>query len=249
MSEIRSQKGYTLIEVVMVIVIVGILAAVAFRSMGGVMEVSRAEETMAEMEQLAWAIAGNPYLMSSGTRTDFGYVGDIGALPPNWDALIANPGGYATWDGPYIQDEFVGTGGDYEFKLDAWGKPYSSPDGISFSSTGGPETITRRIANSLSDLINNNVTVSVSDIDGSPPDSVYRDSIMVLLTYPDGAGSMTTATAYPASDGLARFNSVPIGIHTMRMIYIPANDTIQRKIAINPGHDFYADLQYFGDVW
>jgi len=249
MPEIRSQNGYTLIEVVMVIIIIGILAAVAFRSMGGTIEVSRTEETMAEMEQLAWAIAGNPNLVSAGTRTDFGYIGDIGALPPNWDALITNPGGFATWDGPYIQDEFVGAGGDYEFRLDAWGKPYSSPNSINFSSTGGPETITRRIANSLADLLNNNVTVSITDLGGTPPDSANRDSVKVLLTYPNGAGSTTTITGYPGTDGLVRFNSIPIGIHTMRMIYIPGNDTIQRKIAVIPGHDYYADLQHFGDVW
>jgi len=245
MPEIRSKDGYTLVEVVMVIIIIGILAAIAFRSMGRTIDVSRTEETMDEMEHLAWAIAGDPNLVSGGIRTDFGYVGDVGALPPDWDALITNPGGYATWDGPYIQDEFVGDGGDFAFKLDGWGKPYSLPNAVSFSSSGGPEPITRRIANSLSDLLSNNVTVS----GGTPPNSANRDSVKVLLTYPDGTGSLTTAVGYPGHDGLVRFNSIPIGIHTMRMIYIPDHDTLQRQIAVIPGHDFYADLQYFGDVW
>jgi prepilin-type N-terminal cleavage/methylation domain-containing protein len=248
MSCKSKQNGYTLIEIVIVIIIIGILAAVAMKSMGGSINVSRTEETMAEMQQLAWAIAGNPNLISGGARTDFGYIGDIGALPPDWDALVTNPG-YATWDGPYIQDEFSGGGGDYEFKLDAWGTQYTPPTGNTFSSTGGPSILTRKIANSTADLLNNNVTVSIVDLDGTPPDVVYRDSVKVLVTYPDGSGGTTTVTAYPASDGLARFNSIPIGIHTLRMIYIPANDTIRRQVVVNPGQDYYADLQHFEDIW
>ncbi len=245
--EFSKQDGYTLIEMVIVVVVIGILAAVAFKSMDRTLDVSRTEETMQEMEQLAWAIAGNPGLISGGTRTDYGYVGDVGTLPPNWDALITNPG-YATWNGPYIKDEFS-AGADFEFKLDAWGRQYSAPTGNTFSSTGGPATLTRKIANSVAALLSNNVTLSITDLDFTPPDSVYRDSVKILLTYPDGAGATTTVTGYPGTDGLVRFNSVPIGIHTLRMIYIPANDTIRREIAVNPGRDFYADLQHFGNVW
>ncbi len=242
------QAGYSLIEMVIVIVIIGILAAVAFQSMGGSMDVSRSEETMAEMERLAFAIAGDPNLISAGNRTDFGYVGDVGALPPDWDALVSNPGGYATWNGPYTQDKFS-SGADYEFKLDVWGKPYSAPTGNTFSSTGGPSTITRRIANSTADLLGNNVIIAVTDLDGNPPGSVYCDSVKFLLTLPNGAGATTTTTEYPDANGLTQFTSVPIGLHTLRMIYIPGNDTIRRKIAVNPGRDYYADLQHFGDVW
>jgi prepilin-type N-terminal cleavage/methylation domain-containing protein len=248
MIDLRQQNGYSLIEMVIVIIIIGILAASAYNSLGGSMDVSRTEETMAEMEQLAWAIAGNPNLISAGARTDFGYIGDIGSLPPNWDALVSNPG-YATWDGPYVQDEFVGGGGNYEFKLDAWGVQYGAPTGNTFSSTGGPSTITREVAGSTAALTNNSVTVSIADLDGTPPDDIFRDSVKILLTYPDGSGATTTATAYPESDGLARFNSIPIGIHNMRMIYIPANDTIRRLVVVNPGQDYYADLQHFGDIW
>jgi prepilin-type N-terminal cleavage/methylation domain-containing protein len=249
MSKIWLQKGYTLVEMALVIVILGILAAVAFKSMGGTIDVSRTEETMAEMEQLAKAIAGNPNLISTGTRTDFGYVGDVGGLPPDWDALVSNPGGYATWDGPYVQDEFAAGVGNYEFKLDAWGSQYSAPTGNTFSSTGGPSIITRKIANSIGDLLYNEVVLSVTDLSHTPPGTVYRDSVKFLLTYPNGAGGISTDTEYPSANGLARFDSIPIGIHSLRMIYIPNNDTIRRKIAINPGHDFHADLQHFDDLW
>jgi prepilin-type N-terminal cleavage/methylation domain-containing protein len=244
-----NQKGYTLVEVVIVIIIIGILAAVAFKSMGNTIDVSRIEETKNEMEQLAYAIAGNPNLISGGNRTDFGYVGDIGALPPDWDALVSNPGGYVTWNGPYIRDEFSDGSSDYQFKLDAWGQPYSLPGGNTFSSTGGPGTITRKIANSSLDLLSNSVILSITDLDRSPPGPVYRDSVRFLLSHPDGAGGITTTAAYPDVNGSIRFNAVPIGIHTLRMVYIPNNDTLTRRITINSGQDYYADLQHYGDVW
>ena len=91
--------GYTLIELVIVIIILGIITTVAMRSIKDTNQTARIEETKKELEQLAIAIAGNPDLISGGQRTDFGYVGDIGALPPNLDALVQNPGGYTTWKG------------------------------------------------------------------------------------------------------------------------------------------------------
>lgn len=243
-----NQDGYTLMETVMVIVIIGILATLAFRAIGTTIDTVRAEETMAEMERLAYAIAGNANLISNGSRSDFGYIGDVGALPPGWDALVTNPG-YATWDGPYISDDFSAGAGDYEFKLDSWGKPYSSPAGNTFSSTGGPRVITRAIANSVSDLLYNRVLIFVEDIDHSPPGPAFADSVRLVLTYPDGAGGLTARAVYPSANGLTQFDSIPIGLHRLRMIYLPQNDTIQRQVAINPGQPAHIDLQYFGDVW
>ena len=248
MMETGRQNGYTLIEMVLVIIILGILAGVAYKTLGSTIDVGRVEETKAEMEQLACAIAGNPDLVSNGTRTDFGYLGDVGALPPNWNALIANPGGYATWKGPYIQDESSG-GVTYEFSLDAWGKPYTSPNGAAFSSTGGPETITRVLANSNDDLLRNPVMVTVTDVDGTLPGVAYRDSVDLILTYPNGAGGLATVVRHPSANGLARFDSIPVGLQRLQILCHPGNDTIQRKIAINPGQAMYVDVRHFGNLW
>ena len=78
---LKKVGGYSLFELLAVIIIVGIIASVSMRSMRGSVEVSRVEETKQEMDHLAWAICGNPALISGGVRTDFGYVGDVGALP------------------------------------------------------------------------------------------------------------------------------------------------------------------------
>lgn len=248
MPGIRAQNGYTLVEMVLVIIIIGILAAVAFRSTGTTLDISRTEETKAEMKRLAYAVAGNPEIISGGTRTDYGYVGDVGALPSDWDDLAVNPG-FPTWNGPYIEDGFSSGGPDYTFKLDAWGQEYTPPNSYAFSSTGGPETITCEVAPSTGALLYNSIVLSVEDIDRSPPGAIYCDSIRLAMIYPNGIGGLTTKTVVPNANGLARFDSIPIGLHELRMIYLPADDTLERKVAVNVGQTAYIDLQYYGNVW
>jgi len=245
----NSNSGYSLIEMVVVILIIGILAAIVMKSLGKATEVSRTEETKKEMELLSYAIAGNPNLISNGNRTDFGYIGDVGAVPANWDALVTNPGGFATWDGPYIKDEFSSGMGDTEFKLDAWGQQYSSPASFSFSSTGGGFIITRNIVNSTENLFANSVYAVITDLNNSPPGVIYSDSVRFLITVPNGTGSYTVKSGTPGSDGFCRIDSIPIGNHIFQTVYIPNNDTLMRRISIKPGQDLYLDLSHFADIW
>ena len=104
-------KGYSIIELLVVIVIVGVITAVALKSLSTVNDTARTEKTKKELDQLAYAVSGDPNVTSGGTRTDFGYVGDVGSMPPNLDALVSNPGGYATWQGPYLRDDYLPSSG------------------------------------------------------------------------------------------------------------------------------------------
>lgn len=249
MAAKQTQDGYTLIEMVLVLVIVGIIATVGLNSLTAVNETNRFEQTRAELDRLAVAIAGDPALVSGGVRSDFGYLGDVGALPPNLDALISNPGGYATWEGPYYSDEFSTDGSSSEFKLDAWGRAYSYSGGRTISSTGGSVTLTRELASSTDDLLRNRLRVVVYDLDRTPPGPTYRDSVRVVLNYPNGAGGMATRAAYPGSDGLASFDSIPVGIHSLRIIYVPTVDTLQRRIVVNVGEDSYTEISLADTLW
>ncbi|MDH3890256.1 MAG: type II secretion system protein GspG [candidate division Zixibacteria bacterium] len=251
LAKIRSTAGYSLLELVIVIVIVAIIATVAMKSQTATNDIVRVEETKGELEQLAWAITGNQSLVSGGSRIDFGYVGDVGALPSNLDDLISNPGGLATWDGPYVQDDFYAAvgGPSSEFKTDAWGRAYQFSGGATIVSTGGGTTITQRLANSLDDLLYNRLTVTVVDLDNDPPGSVYRDSVRLILIHPDGAGGFATRNSSPDANGLALFDSIPIGQQTLRTVYLPSNDTLTRLVTFTPGGDSFMQTQLFGDLW
>lgn len=245
MSRLASQRGFTLIEVLMAVVVIGILGAVAMRSMQGGIERSRIRETQKEMDQLVMAIAGNPNLYANGLRSDFGYVGDIGALPSSLDNLVTNPGGYTTWNGPYVSGRFAEDPSG--FKSDAWGNTYSFTNGITIASTGGGSTpMTRSVASTAADVTSTPVTGTVTDAAGNPPgDSSV--AININLTHPDGAGSTTTLTTSPGSGGAFSFTGVPIGNHSIAAVYRATNDTVNSIVSCLPKTGAFVTLRLPGN--
>ncbi|MEW6052038.1 MAG: prepilin-type N-terminal cleavage/methylation domain-containing protein [Candidatus Zixiibacteriota bacterium] len=237
----RHSGGFTLVEVVVAIIIVAILVAVAMRSGKPIADTARSEETKAEMEALAFAVAGNPELRNSAGRADFGYVGDVGALPPNLDALMTNPGGYTTWKGPYISRRFFQITDDY--KTDAWGATYSL-NGVSITSTGSGANIVKKVAPSSSDLLYNPVSGLVLDRKRLAPGTVYRDSISVRLTIPDGLGGSTVKTATPDASGYFSIDSVPIGAQELKVIYMPTADTLAQFVSVTPSSSVYTECVF-----
>jgi general secretion pathway protein G len=242
-----SHKGFTLVELVIVIVVIGILATVAMKSGIQVYETARVEQTRQELDALAAAIVGSPDLQNNGVRTDFGFVGDIGNLPPDLDALYSNPGGYTTWNGPYISNRFTQTANDY--RTDAWGVTYGYGGGVTIVSTGSGSNIVRRAANSAGDLLYNPVSGNIFDLDGTPPGVDYRDSITVLLTVPDGVGGITSRLTTLDAGGYFAYDSVPIGNHDLLVVYEPDGDTLSRFVSVLPGSNVYGEYRLPRNVW
>ena len=97
----RNKKGFTLIELMLVVIIIGALAAMIVPRLAG------------RSEQAKIAIAKTDITSNIPLALDL-YELDNGRYPASLQALIANPGGLTYWNGPYIKKKPV----------DPWGNEY-----------------------------------------------------------------------------------------------------------------------------
>jgi type II secretory pathway pseudopilin PulG len=139
------QGGFTLIELVIIIVTLGILAAFAVPKFADMAESSKVNATTQELTNLKRAVVGNPAVVAGGQHVDRGFEGDVGHLPERLQDLAVKPDSIAVynpltrlgWNGPYIDT----SGGDY--LADAWGNAinYTPGSRLLFSTGGGGDTI------------------------------------------------------------------------------------------------------------
>ena len=94
-----SRSGFTLIEIMLVVVIIGILATGATFAIKGRMQEVRRNQTRANLQQVKMAISA--------------FEMHCGAYPSSLDELINNPGN-DQWQGPYLEGKAI--------PRDAWGK-------------------------------------------------------------------------------------------------------------------------------
>lgn len=138
------QRGFTLIELVIVIVVLGIIAAFAVPRFGDLTANAKVTATVDEMQILKKAIIGNPSATAGGEYIDRGFEGDLGYAPSRLQDLAAKPDSISAynkltrlgWNGPYIDS----AGGSY--LKDAWGVNYSYDRATRrIVSTGGSDSL------------------------------------------------------------------------------------------------------------
>ncbi len=236
----NSNKGVTLMELLVVILIIGLLGAVALRTIDATTNQSRFEATKKEMLELVKGIVGNPDLLSDGVRINFGYVGDMGRLPDSLSALFLPEGD--NWKGPYITGRFRED--RQGWLTDAWGQPYEyDKENLLIRSTGGRQTLTAKIIDDTNDLFNNYISGVITDITGGPPVELASKILIRLMVPRDGI--LVAETTRPRRDGFYEFFAVPIGYHLMVVKKeFGTLDSIIRMVSVPPRSKIVADFRF-----
>jgi general secretion pathway protein G len=89
LSRSRSQQGFTLLEMLAVIVLLGIVATIVVRQVGGNVDKGKYGAGKAQLASLSMKVES--------------YSLDNGAPPPTLQALVSKPGNAKTWTGPYAK--------------------------------------------------------------------------------------------------------------------------------------------------
>lgn len=250
--KVRARAGFTIGEMVIVIAIIAILAALITPLAVNTITQGRYDACIKELQNIKKAIVGDPELVQNGTRSSFGFVGDIGLLPATLDQLIdgsglpaypqVSPSGNITWGwrGSYISD--------YN---DPWGRPYrytSNWPGVSTPFQALPTVIATILSNgpdgapSTADDLSIEIrtdeafsTVSGNMLDECGAGVQYQQ---VILYYPFGTTTLGNQLITPIA-GQVVFNftyPVPIGVREIYFLAELGDTTTQTQyIIINNG--------------
>jgi prepilin-type N-terminal cleavage/methylation domain-containing protein len=193
---LRVKDGFTLLEVIVVVGIISLMVGILIPMVYKVWESQEIDTTKENMQKLKEAMVGNPTQINSGVRSNFGFVGDLGQLPPNFDALIS----YGSY-GPYLSGGFD----PQSFKQDAWGydliyayttDTFSRRDSAIITSLGSDNAVGgTETAADIQITIDSNEVVPASSISCNvlvryvtAPTTTYNANITVHITHKNGEG-------------------------------------------------------------
>ena len=240
--------GFTLIEVILVILLIGIMAGLAANLLTNTLDQARFDEAQKKMTVLSNAIVGNPDLNTNGIRSDFGFVGDIGRLPTALTELVtqgALPAWSAAtgvgWHGPYVPGDFAQNPDGY--RTDGWGTlfTYTSATGVITSlgsdaaagGTGYAADFSTPDLTAPTDQRVGTITGRVTDLLGNPLASVAGATVTVSVTNNPVVGVATTVSTTTGADGSYTLSPIIIGRRTVQVtVTTGAATTYPVKVAI-----------------
>ncbi|MCZ6626162.1 MAG: prepilin-type N-terminal cleavage/methylation domain-containing protein [Deltaproteobacteria bacterium] len=230
------RRGFTLVEVIVILAVLSVLAAIAVPMALRIFESAAEDATREEMDNLKKAMIGDTRKLQSSFRSDFGFLGDMGCLPTDLGFLLNRTVGATTlplwsfdstlqvgagWKGPYITGAAVGEEIE-EFTTDQLGNPYTyTPSGDPSPTCSLDATLTSNGpdgAPSTSDditlaILPNETTATIR---GSVKDTVGNGvaSIAVDLNFPSN-GSLSTVPATTDLNGNYSFTFAPFGARSV----------------------------------
>lgn len=236
------RNGFTLMELLVVLLIIGVLSTVAVRTIDATRDRALFDQTTAEMQQLVYAITGNPEITADGRRVDFGFFGDMGRLPDSLRELVVNLTGSPNWHGPYVRRGL--SGDSLGFLYDAWNNlyTYDKTNGTIATVGNGKYPMTMKVVDSLVQLYDNTIVGRVSDADNNPPGET---GVRVYLHTMHGSYS-NFKVANRGGDyefSLRMNDTVPAGTHRL-VALTDENDSIVKWVTVVPRSRSVVDFKF-----
>ncbi len=217
----------------MVVALMAIVGAVTIGLISSSVDETRFNETSAKLKHIRDAMIGDVHIQEANTRTSFGFLGDVGAIPTAITDLVTNPTlpAFAVdqtvrfgigWNGPYL----IGAPNE-DFTTDAWGRA------IVYAPAAVPATLTSLGADGTTGGtgLNEDIVVTLptelttATVSGFVCQSKgpFILSAQVELNYPNGSAVLTQSEVLvaPADKGYFSFASVPFGVRSIT-IYVPS---------------------------
>jgi len=231
---LHRQRGFTLLELVVVIAIMAVLSTVAIRSLTGVASQARFEATQRTLDQIHEAILGAPNdRQPDGALILSGFIADMGRPPNSLDELMNQPTGAPSfnvqqvatdpnvivaggWRGPYVRLPIGATN-----LCDGWGGAllWSSDGNGGFTvSSYGADGLPGGAGYDLdlsSQVVAADYTASLTGL-VTLNDPSASNGVGTVIVYGPGTTSVVSSLSFTVNSQNYAFNALTHGPHAVR---------------------------------